>query len=170
MLTIRVNVYTLCKYLFPGIMIRINRQTDYAIRVLLALAKRGDEALLATSQIQQEMLIPKALSLRVVAELARGGFILTYPGREGGLKLARPAAEINLREVVTFFESNFTVSECLHGGGTCPFDHSCPVRCRWARLQALILHELENTTFEELAREASSAVDLAPLRIDQAEA
>lgn len=151
-------------------MIRINRQTDYAIRVILALAKQEDEALLPTSQIQQEMLIPKAFSLRVVADLAKGGFILTFPGREGGLKLARPSSEINLRQVVTHFENNFTVSECLHGGGTCPFDSSCPVRCRWARLQTLILQELENTTFDELAREALSVADLVPLSIEQAEA
>jgi len=151
-------------------MIRINRQTDYAIRVLLSLAKQGNETLLPTSQIQQEMLIPKALSLRVVAELARGGFILTYPGRDGGLKLARPAVEINLRQVVTYFESNFTVSECLHGGGACPFDTSCPVRCRWARLQALILQELENTTFDELAREAFTVAHVVPSSIEQAEA
>jgi Rrf2 family protein len=151
-------------------MIRINRQTDYAIRVLLALAKQRDEALMSTSQIQQEMLIPKSFSLRVVAKLAKGGFIVTYPGREGGLKLAHPAAELNLRQVVTYFESNFTVSECLHGGGTCPFDANCPVRCRWARLQALILKELENTTFDELAREASSVVAVVPLNIERAEA
>ena len=151
-------------------MIRINRQTDYAIRVILALAKQGGNVLLPTSQIQQEMLIPKALSLRVVAELSKGGFIVTYPGREGGLKLARPAEKINLRQVVTFFESNFTVSECLHGDGTCPFDNSCPVRCRWARLQALILQELENTTFDELAREATLVTDVVPFSIEQAEA
>jgi len=151
-------------------MIRINRQTDYAIRVILALAKQGDEALLSTSRIQQEMLIPKALSLRVVADLAKGGFILTYPGREGGLKLARPASEINLRQVVTHFESNFTVSECLHESGICLFDDSCPVRCRWVRLQALILQELESTTFDELAQEASLVADVVPLSTEQAEA
>ena len=125
---------------------------------------------MSTSQIQQEMLIPKALSLRVVADLAKGGFILTYPGRDGGLKLARPAAEINLRQVVTHFEKNFTVSECLHDQGSCPFDNSCPVRCRWSRLQALILQELECTTFDELAREAASVADVIPLLIEQAEA
>ena len=151
-------------------MIRINRQTDYAIRVLLALAKQGDEAMLPTSQIQEEMLIPKALSMRIVAELAKGGFIITYPGRDGGLKLARPAAEINLRQVVTHFEKNFTLSECLHDQGNCPFDNSCPVRRRWSRLQTLILQELENTTFEELAQEAASVTDVVPLSIEQAEA
>jgi Rrf2 family protein len=151
-------------------MIRINRKTDYAIRVILALAKQGDEAMLPTSQIQQEMLIPRALSLRVVAELSKGGFIVTFPGRDGGVKLARPAGEINLRQVVTYFEKNFTVSECLHGGDTCPFDKSCPVRCRWARLQNLILKELENTTFDELAREAASVANVVPLSAEQVEA
>ncbi len=147
-------------------MIRINRKTDYAIRVVLALARQGEDALLSTSQVQTEMLIPKALCIRVVAELVKGGFIVTFPGREGGLKLARPAADINLRQVVTFFEENFTVSECLHGGGTCPFDHACPVRCRWARLQALILKELENTTFDKLALEAASGADVVPLEVE----
>ena len=151
-------------------MIRINRQTDYAIRVILALAKQGGQAMLPTSHIQQEMLIPKALSLRVVAELAKGGFIITYQGRDGGLKLSRPAVEINLRQVVTHFEGNFTVSECLHKSDSCPFDNSCPVRCRWARLQALILRELESTTFEELAREADSVENVVPLSTKQVEA
>lgn len=148
-------------------MIRITHRTDYAIRVILALAKQGDDAMLPTSQIQQEMLIPKSLSLRVVAELAKGGFILTYPGREGGVKLARPAAEINLRQVVMYFENNFTVSECLHGGGICPFDESCSVRCRWERLQALIFQELEKTSFEELAQETISVTGLLPLNNEQ---
>jgi len=151
-------------------MIRINRQTDYAIRVILALAKQGDGTMLSTSQIQQEMLIPKALSLRVVAHLAKGGFILTYPGRDGGLKLARPAAQINLRQVVTYFEKSFTVSECLHDQRSCPFDNSCPVRCRWLRLQTLILDELEKTSFDELAQESASVADLLPFSTEQAKA
>ncbi|MFZ5909338.1 MAG: RrF2 family transcriptional regulator [Chloroflexota bacterium] len=150
-------------------MIRINRKTDYAIRVLLALAKQGDDAMLPTSQIQQEMLIPKALAIRVVAQLAQGGFIITFPGRDGGLKLARPAAQINLRQVVTHMEGDFLVSECLHGGGTCPFDQGCPVRTRWARLQAMLQNELENTTFDQLAQEAQAGVTV-PFVVAQAEA
>jgi Rrf2 family nitric oxide-sensitive transcriptional repressor len=137
-------------------MIRINRQTDYAIRVLLALARQGDEGMLPTSHVQKEMLIPKAMSLRVVAELVRGGFIRTYPGRKGGLRLAHASEDINLRQVVTHFESNFTVSECIHESGSCPFEAICPVSCRWVRLQALILEELEGTTLAQLAQEANA--------------
>ena len=39
-------------------MLRINRQTDYAVRVILALAKRSEGTRLSTGEIQQEMLIP----------------------------------------------------------------------------------------------------------------
>ena len=119
-------------------MIRINRKTDYAIRVLLALVKQGENALLPTSQIQQQMLIPKLLSSRVVAELAQGEFVVTFSGRDGGVKIARQASEINLRQVVEHFENNFSVSDCIRGDKSYPFEQNCPVSRKWAHLQAMI--------------------------------
>ncbi len=147
-------------------MIRITRHTDYAIRVILALAKRPPGARLSTARIREEMLIPAALSARIVAELARGNFIHTFPGRDGGLQLARPAEEINLRQVVEYFEGPIDVSECLIAEGPgCVFEASCPVRRRWARLRRLIREELESQTFDQLARETlQSDIGLAQQR------
>jgi Rrf2 family protein len=144
-------------------MIRINRQTDYAIRVVLALAKHTERQRISTTEVQREMLIPAAFLPRIVAELGRGGFILTFPGRDGGLELARPADQINLRQVVEYFEGLISVSDCISGRTQCPFDTKCPVRCRWGKLQATIIHELEAITFDELAQDAlleESAVSL----------
>jgi Rrf2 family protein len=141
-------------------MIRVNRRTDYAIRVILSLAKRGTGVCVSTAEIRREMLIPPVLAQRIVADLARGGFIQTFPGRNGGLTLARSAALINLRQVMEQFEERFVSVDCLSSGGGCPFDEKCPVRCRWSRLQGVILNELEQITFDELAREALSPADL----------
>ena len=144
-------------------MIRINRQTDYAIRVVLALAKHSERQRISTTEVQREMLIPAAFLPRIVAELGRGGFILTFPGRDGGLELARPADQINLRQVVEYFEGPISVSDCISGRTQCPFDTKCPVRCRWGKLQATIIRELEGFTFDELAQDAlleESAVSL----------
>lgn len=135
-------------------MLRINRQTDYAVRVLLALAKQPPDTRLSTAEIREEMLIPKSVSLRVVADLARGDFIETFPGRDGGIKLARPAAEINLLQVAEHFEANFSVSECIHAKGACPFEEKCPVRRRWAHLQSVIMKELRSITFAQLREDA----------------
>jgi Rrf2 family transcriptional regulator, iron-responsive regulator len=150
-----------------GNMIRVNRRTDYAIRVILALAKRGAGVCVSTAEIQREMLIPPALAQRIVADLARGGFIQTFPGRSGGLILARSAALINLRQIMEQFEERFTGFDCLASGGDCPYDEKCPVRCRWTRLREVILKELELTTFEDLVSEAISPADLFHFVSDQ---
>lgn len=138
-------------------MLRISRETDYAIRVLLALARRQPGEQVLTRDIQQEMGIPKQMVTRVVARLAKGGFIKSTPGRGGGIKLAHDPETISLRQVVTFFERSFVISECLTDPQLCPFEDHCPVRCRWARLQAMILYELEKTTFADLTAEAQDA-------------
>ena len=141
-------------------MIRINRQTDYAVRLILALARREEGKRVSTAEIRKEMLIPPALAQRIVADLARGNFILTFPGRNGGLVLSRPAREINLRQIVEHFEGKFFISDCLVDGGDCPFDNNCPVRFRWTRLQSQIIRELEQITFEDLAQDSLSVNEL----------
>ncbi len=149
-------------------MILVNRRTDYAIRVVLFLAKEGTDVCVSTAKIRREMLIPFALAQRIVADLARGGFIQTFPGRNGGLSLARPAAMINLRQIMEYFEERFVSFDCLASSGGCPFDEKCPVRCRWTRLRGVILSELESTTFEDLACEAISLPDLFRVLPDRA--
>ena len=145
-------------------MLKINRQTDYAVRVILALAQRGDDIRLSSSQIQQEMLIPPALMSRIVAQLAREGLVDTFPGREGGLSLPRPSSHITLRDVVEAFEGPILLSECLQvkGEDDCPFQSNCPVRSKWGRVQVAMLREMAAITFEDLAREAAGVPVVVP--------
>jgi Rrf2 family protein len=139
-------------------MLKINRQTDYAVRVVLALAKGGEGARLSSGEIQQEMLIPPALMLRIVAQLARAGLVRTFAGREGGLMLPRPASQITLKDVVEAFEGPILLSECMQAQGEedCPFRADCPVRSKWGRVQVAMLREMAAITFENLAQEALS--------------
>ncbi len=137
-------------------MLRINRQTDYAVRVILALAKQGEGTRLSSSAIQREMLIPPALMTRIVAELARAELLKTFPGRDGGLMLPRPPAQISLRDVVEAFEGPILLSQCLQvtGEDDCPFQINCPVRPKWGRVQVAMLREMAAINFQDLAQEA----------------
>jgi Rrf2 family protein len=136
-------------------MLKINRQTDYAVRVILALAKRGEGIRLSTAEIQQEMLIPKAFMTRIVAQLAHKGLVNTYPGRDGGLMLPCPASRITLKDVVEAFEGPILLSECMQAKGEddCPFRSNCPVRSKWGRVQVAMLREMASITFEDLVEE-----------------
>jgi Rrf2 family protein len=145
-------------------MLKINRQTDYAVRVILALAKQGEGTRLSSGEIQQQMLIPPALMPRIVAQLAHAGLVQTFPGREGGLTLPRPAAQITLKDVVEAFEGPILLSECLQAGSEddCPFRTDCPVSPKWGRVQVAMLREMAAITFEGLACEAAGVPARAP--------
>ena len=137
-------------------MLRINRQTDYAVRVILALSKKAAGKRFLTSEIGREMFIPPALLQRIVAELAGGGFILTQAGRDGGITLAHHPNNITLLQVVEHFESELYLSDCVLKPGECPFDKRCPVHCQWVRLKNLLRDEMGRITFESLVEDATA--------------
>jgi Rrf2 family iron-sulfur cluster assembly transcriptional regulator len=139
-------------------MMRINRRTDYAIRVMLALARQADDTRLPTNTIQEMMLIPRAFLLRIIAELSKAELIETFPGPKGGVQLARRAENINLRDVWEAIEGPFLISDCLEKPEDCPLNPNCPVNAHWAYLQKIFLDELEATNLKYLAAEEISTV------------
>ena len=131
-------------------MFRVNRQTDYAVRVVLALAKNPQGTRMTTAEIGQKMLIPPSLLQRIVAGLANGGFIKTQPGRDGGLTLAFSPEQITLLQIVEHFEGPLVISDCILKEGDCPFEDRCPVSCQWAYLNNLLRNEMKRITFQQL--------------------
>ncbi len=158
-------------------MLRINRQTDYAVRVILALSKKAPGKRFLSSEISKEMLIPPVLIQRIVAELASGGFILTQAGRDGGITLALEPKQITMLQVVEHFEGELYLSDCVLKPGECPFERRCPVHCQWIRLKNLLRDEMARITFQQLVEEghliesnltvnASHALNPAPVTTD----
>ncbi len=141
-------------------MLRINRQTDYAIRVVLSLAKKPAGTRIPSADIRMEMLIPPAFLQRIVATLAAEGFILTQPGRDGGISLARPPKTINLLQVVEAFEGPIWLSDCVEHLDSCVFGRTCPVNRRWERLKNVIRAELESATFADLVADSEALAAL----------
>ncbi len=136
-------------------MLKINRQTDYAVRIILALSKKPQGTRLPTSVIGREMLIPPALLQRIVAELASGGFIETQAGRDGGISLAHDPKQITMLQVVENFEGELYLSDCVIKPNECPFQRKCPVHCQWIRLKNLMRDEMSRITFQQLVEEGN---------------
>lgn len=141
-------------------MLRINRQTDYAVRVILALATHEMGVRLPSPAIQEEMLIPKSYMSRIVAQLANNGLVKTFAGRDGGLQLSRSADKITLKDVVEAFEGPFLLSECMQvkSEDDCPFLNECHVRTKWSRVQIAMLREMASINFYDLAKESQAQV------------
>lgn len=86
--------------------------TDYSLRVLMYLAiRRGRIANI--SEIAECYGISRNHLVKVVHNLARGGFIKSYRGKGGGIELARDLKEINIGEVVRYTEGPLKPVECF---------------------------------------------------------
>lgn len=90
---------------------RLTRYTDYALRVLLYVAAKPD-ALCSIGEIARAYGISQNHLMKVVNDLANAGYVATVRGRSGGVRLGRPAAEINIGEVVRHTEDGFEVVDC----------------------------------------------------------
>lgn len=90
---------------------RLTRYTDYSLRVLIHLALH-DERLCSIGEIARSYDISHNHLMKVVNALAHAGFVETVRGRAGGMRLARPAAEISVGEVVRHTEEGFQLADC----------------------------------------------------------
>ena len=103
---------------------RLTKQTDYAVRILMYCASKTE--LIRVSQIAEFYQISDLFLFKIIQDLNREGFIETVRGRNGGIRLARPASEIVLGHVVRAVEDGFTLVECFQDGDIdCPLVTSC---------------------------------------------
>jgi Rrf2 family transcriptional regulator, nitric oxide-sensitive transcriptional repressor len=86
--------------------------TDYSLRVLMYLAVQR-ERMVNISEIAERYGISRNHLVKVVHNLARGGFIKSYRGKGGGIKLARDPEQINIGAVVRYTEGPPKLVECF---------------------------------------------------------
>ena len=137
-------------------MIAINRETDYACRVILHLAAHPPGHRTTAREIADLQLIPQSLIRRVVRQLSAAGLVRTTRGTGGGIVLARPPSEISLLDVVEAIEGPLVLNECTVNPHFCPLMPACSVHEAWVRIKKILVEELRNTTFDKLAERGNS--------------
>ena len=103
---------------------RLTRFTDFAIRVMLYLAAHEDR-LCSIGEIAGAYGISQNHLMKVVSDLAGSGYVRSLRGRGGGIRLARPAAEINIGQMVRHTEGKVDLVGC----GECALAPSCGMVC-----------------------------------------
>jgi Rrf2 family nitric oxide-sensitive transcriptional repressor len=86
--------------------------TDYSLRVLMYLAIQRNR-IANISEIAERYAVSRNHLVKVVHNLARGGFIKSYRGKGGGIELARGPGQINIGEVVRYTEGPLKPVECF---------------------------------------------------------
>lgn len=119
---------------------RLTSYTDYALRVLLFVGSTDEAVTINT--ISAGYGISKEHLRKVVHALSQAGYLHTTQGRNGGMRLGRPAEMINIREVVEHFE-NADLVECFDkASNTCPITGMCGLKLVLSKAQSSFLEVL----------------------------
>lgn len=134
---------------------RLTNFSDYALRVLMYSAARGD-ALITIEETAQVYGISRAHLMKVVNQLTRAGFLTAVRGRSGGLKLAKRPDRIRLGDVVRSTEPDFAMVECLGAGNCCLITQRCRLRGIVAEALNAFIGTLDRYTLADLMLKPSA--------------
>ncbi len=127
---------------------RITQYTDYALRVLIYLGLEAD-TLSTIGEIAERYAISRSHLMKVVNQLVQEGFVEGVRGKGGGIRLAMPADQIRIGDVVRKIEPDLVLVECFGPGNQCVITPACDLkRALWEALQAF-LKVLDGYTLED---------------------
>ncbi len=128
---------------------RLSVQTDYALRTLMFLAAKDGHHPIA--KIAETYGISKNHLMKVAQRLAAEGFIESVRGRSGGLKLARPAKDLNVGLIVRALEETGSFVECFDPAtNTCVVTPVCGLRHALRGSLEAFLRHLDAFTVSDL--------------------
>jgi Rrf2 family iron-responsive transcriptional regulator len=122
---------------------RLTRQTNYAIRILMYCTANNDR-LSRIPEIANAYSVSELFLFKILQPLVENGLVETVRGRNGGVRLGRPADQISLFDVVRVTEESFAMAECFESDSDCPLVDSCALNSA--------LREALNAFFEVLGR------------------
>jgi Rrf2 family protein len=83
--------------------VKVTAKADYAVRAVLELAAANGD-LVKADTVAEAQAIPRHFLDNILNDLRRAGIVATQRGSEGGSRLARPADQITLADVMRAIE------------------------------------------------------------------
>jgi Rrf2 family cysteine metabolism transcriptional repressor len=139
-------------------------KAEYGVRLMVELGRRAGDGLageadpVALSSVAEEEILPLSYLEHLVAKLRQAELVTSVRGAHGGYRLARPASQIQMLDVVQALEGPIAPMECFHevreGRVLCSHeadgDRACATKLLWTRVHGGITKALAGTTLADL--------------------
>lgn len=137
----------------------ISTKGKYALQTMIDLAQQstqaaedGGEVCVSLKAIAERQDISVKYLEAIVSMLNKGGLVKSTRGKDGGYRLAKPAEEITVAEVMAMTEGSLAPVSCLDtcADGTCSHLGSCLTLPMWQHLDKIIDEYLSGVTIRDL--------------------
>jgi Rrf2 family nitric oxide-sensitive transcriptional repressor len=131
---------------------RLTQWTDYTLRVLMYCAAcQLRDQLVTITEIADGHAISRSHLTKIVHQLGAQGLLETTRGRGGGMRLSRPAKDINVGAVVRQTETDFDMVECFDDSSNqCSLSQRCRLKGVLHQATSSYLAVLDGVTLADL--------------------
>ena len=130
---------------------RLSSMADYAVVAMVAAARHCGAQQVNAGQLAQETGLPAPTVQKLVSRLVAAGLLRSSRGVGGGLRLARPAAAINLADIIEAVEGPMALTTCSDGGKhDCSLEAACHVRPSWPEINEALRRALAEVPLSRL--------------------
>jgi len=131
-------------------MFRINKLTDYAVVLLVDMARA--QRTRSAQQIAADTGVPLPTVSKVMKLLARDGLVVSTRGAGGGYGLGRPVEDITVADMIQAVEGPIALTSCVETAEEdCGIESLCPMHGHWNRVNRAVHTALSGVTLAEMA-------------------
>lgn len=131
----------------------ISTRGRYALRVLVELAEHTDNGYVPMREIAEKQGISLKYLERILPVLSKNGIIEGLQGKSGGYRLAKPAEECRIGDILRLTEGDLAPVSCLECNATpCDKAHECRTYPLWTEFHKMIDDFFDSKTLADIIK------------------
>ncbi len=131
---------------------KISTKGRYALKVMLDLALHNNGDYVALKDISNRQGITPKYMEQIVSALNKAGYLDSMRGSNGGHRLSKAPADINVGDILRSVEGSLASVECTadSDGLSCPLASECSTAIFWQGLDKVINEYIDSFTLQDL--------------------
>ena len=128
---------------------RLSTKSRYGTRAVLDIALQ-EKSVIPLKDIAERQQLSLSYLEHLITPLIIGSILRSSRGREGGISLAKPPAEIKLSEIIQILEGQTVTVDCVKNSSVCERSEFCVTRDLWVEVNEAMDNVLQSTTIADL--------------------
>ena len=118
--------------------------------VLYLIIQPADRGWVPVREIADVLNIPFHFLTKIVQDLIHEELLESGRGRSGGIRLAKPAEDLTVLQVIETLEGPSLFRDCVFGFSNCDNDRPCALHEKWAKVRKEITAMFSSESLAEL--------------------
>lgn len=149
---------------------KLSTKGRYGLRALIDLALYSDKEAVSIQSISNRQNISDSYLEQLMRKLKKEGLVCSMRGAQGGYRLARPAKEISVGDVLRALEGSIEAVSCGEGKNQhCQGEDLCVARYVWQEINKSIQETVDSIMLSQLVEESRRVLEKGQIEIQKCE-